>query len=289
MFLPWDEIVAATPQLSQPRNVSSKNMIDPRVYLSIAKDDLNASRILLKNNCFPQSLFFTEQSVEKICKYIIIKDNIISEGELKKKIGHKSMMVFDILIKYMIEKLDSAETLKDVNINKLHKRLIEEQNYLSKLRIDSQNKKLDLDTLQEYEFKLLFYTKLDFNLNPDFSFYFNQAPEVFIDTLKKMNLLDSETLERIEISFNNPEEKKYYLELISEIQVKMVKYQNLMLAVLTFATIFSSHWESTRYPDGKENIAPYEIYNSETAIIKSLDTFQEYIDLTITGLEELSL
>ena len=264
-------------------------MAESKIYLSIAKDDLNASRVLLKNNCFPQALFYTEQSIEKICKYIIIKNDLAKESELKKKVGHNSMKIFDIIVDYLFSNIQSQVVIEDSRISAFYEKLNEGKEYLIKLRNDSRIKELDEDTLDKYDLQLYFYTKANLDLNSEFDFILKQSPEGFIEILKKMNLLDTETLSKIEISFQNPEEKKYYLNLLEKVVKDLPKYQNLMFSVITLATIFSTHWESTRYPKIEGNISPSDLYNEETLIIKKLDVFQEYIELNINELEKINL
>jgi hypothetical protein len=199
------------------------------------------------------------------------------------------MKVFDIIVDYLFSNIESQTIIDDSRISTFYEKLNEGKEYLIKLRNDSRIKELDEDTLDKYDLQLHFYTKTNLNLNPEFDFILKQSPEGFIEILKKMNLLDSETLSKIEISFQNPDEKKYYLNLVEKVVRDLPKYQNLMFAVITLATIFSTHWESTRYPRIEGNISPTDLYNRETLIIKKLDDFHEYIELTINELEKINL
>jgi AbiV family abortive infection protein len=80
----------------------------PTKYISTAKEDLKSAMILMKNKQYPQSLFLTNQAIEKLCKHILIKDKIITEEKLKRKVGHNSTKVFDILINYLIENINKT-------------------------------------------------------------------------------------------------------------------------------------------------------------------------------------
>ena len=259
------------------------------LYLDIAKEDLNASRILLNNQCYSQALFYTEQSVEKICKYIIIKDDIIDESKLKKEVRHNSTKIFDILIKYILEKRTSEQCFNDTNIESFYENIKESKEYFVKLRNDSKLKEIGEEKLDEYDRELYFYSKLNKNLNTEYDFMINQPAEGFLELLKKMNLLDNETLTEAESRLNNPAEKDSYLNLINNIIKDLPKYQNLLMAVITLATIFSNHWESTRYPSQIEKLKPSDLYNQEKPLIKRLGNFHRHIENTINELETLNI
>lgn len=88
-----------------------------RRLLKIAKEDLYVSRLLFLNNFYPHSIFYLQQSVEKIGKAFAICTNLIKvesgeqlEKELKRKIGHNLFKLFIAPIKDYQQKLEVFRT-----------------------------------------------------------------------------------------------------------------------------------------------------------------------------------
>lgn len=80
-----------------------------REWLNIAISDIESSRVLYKNELFPQSIYFFQQSVEKSCKYIGLTFNIIKENELFRNVGHEPERIF--------EEVYSSEIMKAIMLN----------------------------------------------------------------------------------------------------------------------------------------------------------------------------
>jgi|WetSurMetagenome_2_1015567.scaffolds.fasta_scaffold13357_1 hypothetical protein len=65
--------------------------------LKISKSDMESSLDLYKCSKYPQALFFFQQSVEKVTKYIGLQFHCIEESDLQRKIRHDPVKVFRIL------------------------------------------------------------------------------------------------------------------------------------------------------------------------------------------------
>ena len=62
--------------------------------LEISEQDLIASKILYDKELYPQSLFYLQQSAEKLTKYIGLTNNVITKNDLLKSIGHNSIKIY---------------------------------------------------------------------------------------------------------------------------------------------------------------------------------------------------
>jgi HEPN domain-containing protein len=67
--------------------------------IEIALDDLKASEILFQNGLYPQSIFYSQQAVEKILKQVGINNGVIRKDELSDKIGHKTEKILKRMVK----------------------------------------------------------------------------------------------------------------------------------------------------------------------------------------------
>lgn len=65
-----------------------------KIFLDISKEDLKASKVLFKHKLYPQSIFFLQQSTEKLVKFIGLNNEVIGMHNLKKKISHKTSLIF---------------------------------------------------------------------------------------------------------------------------------------------------------------------------------------------------
>lgn len=86
-----------------------KNQSDS--YIEIARRDYMAARKLFEAKLFSQALYSFQQAVEKICKYVAINNLVMSEEQIKKKIGHDMIDVF----KRMFEQV-TANTPFPINV-----------------------------------------------------------------------------------------------------------------------------------------------------------------------------
>jgi hypothetical protein len=256
----------------------------PSNYILIAKEDLHSSMILLKNDKFPQALFFTDQAIEKLCKHIIIKSKIIPEEKLKRKIGHNSTKVFDIIINYLIENIDKKHNNE---YSFFTSELKAGKDYLIKLREIGKSEEFSESEIKEFLDKIRSFI---FSSIPNpYNDLFLQEPDELLKTLIDMNLLDSDTVNLMEERFKDEMFKAQFLDDLKASANDAPKYQNYILALITLAGIFSSHLESTRYPTLTTDLMPQDRYNKENIIIKYLDEFQILISELIKGLEKLKL
>ena len=63
-------------------------------FLAVAQQDLAAAQCLYDNRCYPQAVFYLEQSVEKGLKSFALCLGIITEEEAHHRIGHRTMNIY---------------------------------------------------------------------------------------------------------------------------------------------------------------------------------------------------
>ncbi|MBP1631512.1 MAG: hypothetical protein H6Q15_2405 [Bacteroidetes bacterium] len=274
--------------MNAPRN-PLRNMHQPlaakmthKKYISIAKDDLFSAMILLKSKQYPQSLFYTDQAIEKLCKYVIIKDKILTEEQLKSKIGHDSTKVFDIITNYLIGKINESRENK---YSDFVDDLITGKELLIKLRYKRKNDELseedingELNIIKSYLFD---------NPPSPYDYLFIQKPEDLLNTLLDMNLIDKKEIPDFDLKILNNEFYNQILVLLKEYIEAAYKYQNYMMALISLAGLFSTHWETTRYPT--QNLTPKDKYNENNLIIKYLQCFQDLTLELIMRFENLKI
>lgn len=254
----------------------------PTQYISTANEDLKSAMVLYKNKQYPQSLFYTEQSIEKLCKYIIIKNDILPEEKLKNKIGHNSTKAFDIITNYLINKINESEKSE---YSYFENSLRDGKNYLIQLR---EKRKQSEITIFEMEQELAIIESYIHNIIPSpYDDLFKQPPEDLLNTLIDMNLIDKTQIPDLELKLTDKDFLNRLLIELKEYATDAPKYQNYIMALLSLAGLFSNHWESTRYP--KDNLTPQEKYTKDNLIIKYLPKFQKLINKLIRGFEKFKL
>lgn len=91
-------------------------------YIKIAEQDYKAACELYDAELFPQALYSFQQAVEKLCKYVAIRSLLMSEIDIKHKIGHKMLYVFKLMFAKIKETTPFiVNTLNETDFNELEK------------------------------------------------------------------------------------------------------------------------------------------------------------------------
>ncbi|MCS7135289.1 MAG: HEPN domain-containing protein [Candidatus Aenigmarchaeota archaeon] len=86
-----------------------------KLWIERAKEDLKVAEILLRNNCFSDSTYHSQQSAEKMCKALLILENAFVED-------HKISLWFKRVFLKKIDKKDLDEIV--LNLKSLEKHWI---------------------------------------------------------------------------------------------------------------------------------------------------------------------
>jgi hypothetical protein len=259
-------------------------------FLDIANEDLKASNLMLENQLYPQALYHSEQSVEKICKYILLKDDIISEKDLKNKVRHNGKRVFEILIKHLkktIGNLTLPSTYSNDIVNSFNGLLNELDTYLK--TVNEQNTMvLEPEKLDLYLGLLGYYRLMGSSIRGPYDILF-KSPELFIQLGIDSNIFDSETVSKTKKLMSNEETRILAINIMKEILGKTPLYQNLTFRLVILAMIFSSHHELTRYPDPTSGKKPNEIFDLSNPLITKLGALNHHINNVILGFRDIGI
>ena len=252
-------------------------------YLSISKSDLKASETLFNTSCFPQSIFYAEQAIEKICKYLILNLGILPEEQLRKKVGHNSRKVFVMITDYLIEMTsDSISSQKSEYKDFFNNLKLENELLKNEINSNSENADPDLDTLLNNIEALLFK-----NAKNPYAFLFDQKPEESIKMYEEMNGFSSSDLEKIKHYLLDPSTKEIFLSQVQVALNNAGKQAVIANVLLYLGKAFSGHWISTRYPISELNKIPTEFYTLDNPLVKRLPKFIPLIERTILELEKI--
>lgn len=243
---------------------------DYRILLDISKEDLDASRVLYENRLYPQSLFYFQQSVEKLIKFLGLKEEIINPTDLQNKISHKTSQIFrsailkhqklnPISVNFDVDK--EFQTLKDV-VNKTP------ENQL-------------LDSIFDNIYNTL-------NNKPDLPFDINQI-ESFSDLYEALKLLnpDEPNLEQIKYFDDDRLFKSYGEKILREFKLDFDEYIRGVMVLFLINIISEKLVSSVRYPDiGKMN-NPSNKYNDKHPLILKLTTLHKALDYCIESIENI--
>lgn len=291
---------------------NNKLEVKKRIILElviISKSDLRASKILHGKKLYPQSVFYLEQSVEKLMKAYGLVNDLITPQELidRKKASHLAVKIFlqeeqkvknrlTNMSKFMDQHPDETRNFvfNGKNGFEIHKKQLEESlKFYETIKDATKNPYEGFAEKKKEIIKLtskIYKTESDFN---KFNKKFKRIDNSLLrEELKKSMKMVSKNLLPI-IKVTKPDEyleaKKAFEEMNIDLLIPYVKrlmlniseeyYIRLSLACLTLITM--SHINITRYPyvnsDLEENYEyTSEIYTKDLGIIK---TYAELVDI----------
>lgn len=223
---------------------------DFKILLDISQEDFKASSLLYNNGFYPQALFYLQQSIEKLIKYLGLKDEVIKQDELVKKISHKSTLIFKrAMIKY--QHLDDEN--KDADVNNDFQDL---NNQIEKL---PENKILDVilsKILETLKVKSLVPPNID--SEQSFEDFYNFLKRTDPNTPNLDDFIDDKSFKQIA------------QEMFDDFKTDLD--DNIKgIAILFYINIITERLvSSVRYPDINNMINPSERYNSNNQLIREL-------------------
>jgi hypothetical protein len=265
------------------------------IFLEIAKEDLKASSVLLKSKLYPQSVFYFGQAVEKTCKYLLVKDGILTVEKLKGTISHNTSKVFLIFTDYAIRQISEGIDIENINHNKGNEVIANVLNpieFIEDLRTGIENfkkqnlnlRQLDEETFYHY-LSLLRHFDSGQNSQNKYSKLFNAEPRALVEWLITCHILD-ETDKRKYLEIMQTESlKEQVLGEIERIQVSVFEFMRINQMLLVLALLFSSYDSVTRYPDLKVPSSPNMVFNEASPIILNLNELHKYLQKVISSFE----
>ncbi|MCX6253698.1 MAG: HEPN domain-containing protein [Bacteroidia bacterium] len=266
-----------------------------KVFLDIALDDVSASKILLKKKFYPQAVFYFGQSIEKTCKYLLIKDGILSVDQLNSRIKHDASKVFTIFTDHLINKLSSAvDTEKIVKSNNDHLlfNVLNPIDFINDLKSgikvfeDSKNKLNELDDkkIDQYMNMLKIFNSNILSDNKYNNFY-KSDPRVLVDWLLEFHIVDEQTKIDLKEKLKDDNFKIQFYADIKKYLLSIHEYMRVQQILMVLAILFSSCAVDTRYPDNTLNHLPVTRYNSSSMLIRRLKELYKYLEKSINFLK----
>ncbi|MCX6258702.1 MAG: HEPN domain-containing protein [Bacteroidia bacterium] len=231
-------------------------MKEYQVLLDISSYDLQSSKLLFENKLFPQAIFYFQQAIEKLVKFIGLSSNFIKKEDLSNsKIGHKTIKIFRKSIELYCQIFPNANNL---NIDKEY---ITIQNFFSQEN--------------PYEIILTVINQIE-NLNISYQDVPINFPNInnLIDFLDKF-YPNNPNLSIFRICVDNKEFNESLNNKLQEFNMILPGYIKSVVVLFFLDGLFSKHAINSRYPNINDMINPSVIYNIENPLVYSLPYFQD--------------
>ena len=293
----WQKHMPATGrrQLHIPQTVSSNVQATRHIYkmddslkgfLQIAQQDFKAAKLLYQNGFFPHSVFYFGQSVEKTCKYLLIRDGVLSIHELNKKIRHDTRKVFIIFTDYIINQIRPSIDINTISNDKnsvLLSSIFNPIEFIKDLEREIENFKktksclLDLDKSRiEHYLNMLKYFESNSRSQNKYNNFFKSDPEIVVQWLMKYHILDEESKTKILEAYKDEKIKSRFLEEVGNSLKSVHELMRINQILFVLSIVFSSYASDTRYPDDELKNFPSSRFNSSSIIVIRLDDFFKY-------------
>jgi HEPN domain-containing protein len=241
---------------------------DYKILINISKEDFEASKLLFDNNFYPQSLFYFQQSIEKLIKYLGLKDEIISVKDLKRKISHNSSIIFKkAIIKYQNHYISNI----DFDVNKEFQELNEIINRTSDEKV------LDLILKNIYDI-LANKPELPFDI---------EKIENFEDLYQVLKKISPETpqLEELRRIDNSKSFKPVAEKMLQEFKAGFNEYIQGIIILFYINTISQRLVSAVRYPELDQMINPSKKYDKEHSLVKELPTLHKALEYSLETIQ----
>ncbi len=234
--------------------------MDNSQYISIANDDYESSCLLYKSGKYTQALYHFTQSVEKICKYVLLESKMIDSEKLRDKIGHSFIKVIRY---YLIQSNANSGGIFDTEINETinsFESIFNDKNPLLKIAVST-------EMVKKYSKQISVMDKID---GETFTDFYIRVTSIFN---MQINEKDIEEIKKIEQMEGNKDAIEEYInQLLSLHNVSLN-----ILFILFSITIYTAHYQldNFRYPssDIKD---PVKFFDSNNIFVTSLPFFQNH-------------
>jgi len=243
--------------LNMPQDKKRENLSLAMVFISTAKEDLEASKLLFDKKLYPSSIFHLQQAAEKTTKAYGLGLFVLEKADLKGPdgIGHKTPLAF-------VKMINNKWILPFVALMKsLYPNLETDVDELEKI---AHKKQLELAKSNKDQIKEV----LELNRNLEIKLE-NVMPSILdrINSVLEMTSSLWEDSREISRRFRFEESRRLYFSLLPL----------FLLSIFTFP-----HFNYTRYPDLE--MRPQE-YNEDLGIVKLATEIQAILENSIEQLD----
>jgi hypothetical protein len=218
-------------------------MATKRTLIDISNEDLDASNLLYKNEMFPHSIFYLQQSVEKLVKHLGIANELIKPSDLQFEVGHKAEKIFKKLA------LKSADITgkNNFDINGEYQKII------------------DLNTKAPLS-ELLPVIKSTIESNHKY-----ELPDDFDNIM--LNILKHANAKGLKNTLNTEELTRIYNSKIQEFKESFPMYFSSIMTLFMLNALLTNYVSIVRYPIQDSFDNPSQIFNQDHELIKMLPYF----------------
>jgi hypothetical protein len=240
------------------------------VLLDISIEDLNASKLLLENNLYPQSIFYFQQSTEKAIKYLGLSSNLIRKQDLLSDIGHKNLKIFKKASKEYCLKFSPNSA---IDIDKQFQFI---QDFIKHNDLEVTIPAI-IDQINNFKTEL-----------PDLPFDYKKisTPEDLINILSAVDPQNPE-IDVLKKYSNDALFKKILQENSQKFILTFPGYIKSILVLFVITCLINEHVSSVRYPDDKL-INPSSAYNINNPLVASMPFFQVTLEDCINNIIEFN-
>lgn len=264
-------------------------MIDKVVLLDIARSDLHAANLLLKENHYSQAIFFTHQSVEKVSKYLALESEAVSHERLHKEIGHDPVKGFRLTLQRLKEKIDEQLLSSAFRNNKIPDDLYDNIDAKIDQFVELSSKASDLNEGQ-LNAVIMLLTDLDTNsrgISGQQTALLNEGD--LIHSLKEIGLINDQDVAAITSMIEkNGKYRDYLKKIASAYTHQLPDYLNATVAIFYLSVVFADHAVSTRYPNPRTGTNPLTLYTNDAPIVKHLRLFHYHLNKAIRAIIEFN-
>ena len=272
--------------------------------IKCSKSDLGASRVLYDSKKYSQSVYFFQQSVEKLNKALGLISNKITESELKRAISHFPIKIHEKIVEEQLVSTKGFITLTKEypSLNQLTKHVhVENLNNESVrfLKLSQETRKTPEMYIDLSEVEIEYYLNQIKIISDDLEIY---NPEDCKQNLTKTNIheLKKKMIEAFSSFYDRYPELKKEIEdtfdeiatdeMLSKIEayfnsiidaVKIIYRPYMVCMILSFLTTPHVH---TRYPSEDCSFIPDKVYTQNLPFIKK---FPEMYDYQEQGIQEI--
>ncbi len=250
----WQKLMPPRRKATDPyRRPLAAIMGNSLALLEIAREDLNASNLLYNNGLYPQSIFYLQQSVEKIIKHIGLTDEIIEAKDLHKEIGHKTERIF----KRLAQRTSpiTGDTQESID-----------QDYQAIIDINKSTPIAELISAVK--------TTLDSYRNQEFPYELEDLINQVFSFIKENNQQKTEDIDLEELTNSR----------IQSFKEVWPKYHSSIMVLFILNSLLSDYVSKVRYPIGEAFERPSSVYNKDNELVKAMPYFLDCIDESIKAI-----
>lgn len=212
--------------------------------IEIAEEDLNVSKLLHQHRLFPYSIFYLQQSVEKLVKHLGIINDIISPEDLQKEISHKTIKVFKKLVYRTLEY--SGDTKEDLD-----------NDYLKIMEV---NRKVPL-----VELLPIIKATIENYKKP-------KLPDNFEELIKELIIsIQNKDIRNKPANMNTKSMESW----ITSFKIVGPSYNSSIMSLFILSNFMTDYVSSVRYPSKDGFINPTHIFTFDHDLVKYLPYFFE--------------